>query len=219
MVSATPAYSQSEEQSEKSATVARQWTDALLFAIRRDLARPTVHARNLHHLSVAMFDAWSLYDSVASSYFISASSTIASCQLSSAQRATILSTQSATADAQKIALGQAAWRLLNHRFENSSRNIQLLAHFETVALGQGLEEIDATLTDLDNPAVVGRVIADCVIAQGLQDNSNELNDYANINYVPSNPPLNPIFPGNPGISTRIAGSHCSKMHSSISQVT
>lgn len=198
LIGATPAFSQSEQETEKSATVARQWTDALLFAIRRDLARPTVHARNLHHLSAAMFDAWSLYDPVASSYFISAGSNIPACQVSSAQRETILSTQTATADAQKIALGHAAWILLNHRFENAGRSTQLLARFESVAATQGLDVIDATLTDLDNPAVVGRLVADCVIAQGLQDNSNELNDYANLNYLPSNTPLNPNVPGNPG---------------------
>ena len=33
---------------------ARQWNEELLDAIRRDLARPTVHARNLYHVSAAM---------------------------------------------------------------------------------------------------------------------------------------------------------------------
>ena len=39
-------------------SVARLWNDALLDAIRKDLARPTVHARNLFHMSAAMYDAW-----------------------------------------------------------------------------------------------------------------------------------------------------------------
>ncbi|WNH08384.1 hypothetical protein [Thalassobellus suaedae] len=38
-------------------SVARLWNEALLDAIRRDYARPTVHARNLFHTSVAMYDA------------------------------------------------------------------------------------------------------------------------------------------------------------------
>lgn len=193
-----PAFSQGEQESDKPATVAREWTDALLFAIRRDLARPTVHARNLHHLSAAMFDAWSLYDPVASSYFISAGSAITSCQVTNVQREVILNTDSNLADAQKLALGQAAWQLLTHRFENSSSNSQLQARFDSVAVSQGLEVVDDTQTDLNNPEVVGRLVADCVIAQGLQDNSNEVNDYANLYYQPSNPPLNPTLPGNPG---------------------
>src|SRR6186713_1807562 len=44
-------------------SVARQWNEVLLQAIRRDFARPTVHARNLFHVSGAMWDAFASYDS------------------------------------------------------------------------------------------------------------------------------------------------------------
>ena len=37
-------------------SVARQWNEALLAAIRIDFARPTVHARNLFHTSIALYD-------------------------------------------------------------------------------------------------------------------------------------------------------------------
>ena len=43
-------------------SVARQWNEELLEAIRNDFARPTVHARNLFHTSVAMWDAWAAFD-------------------------------------------------------------------------------------------------------------------------------------------------------------
>ncbi|MCA9416663.1 MAG: hypothetical protein KC917_10345, partial [Candidatus Omnitrophica bacterium] len=46
-------------------SVARQWNDELLDAIRLDIPRPTVHSRNLFHLSVGMYDAWAVYDPVA----------------------------------------------------------------------------------------------------------------------------------------------------------
>src|SRR5262249_16158873 len=42
-------------------SIARQWDELLLDAIRRDTPRPTVHARNLFHLSAAMWDAWRAY--------------------------------------------------------------------------------------------------------------------------------------------------------------
>jgi hypothetical protein len=38
-------------------SVARKWNEVLLEAIRNDFARPTVHARNLFHISTAMYDA------------------------------------------------------------------------------------------------------------------------------------------------------------------
>ena len=42
-------------------SIARQWDEVLLDAIRRDTPRPTVHARNLFHLSGVMWDAWRAY--------------------------------------------------------------------------------------------------------------------------------------------------------------
>ena len=43
-------------------SVARVWNEELLEAIRNDFARPTVHARNLFHTAIAMWDAWAAYD-------------------------------------------------------------------------------------------------------------------------------------------------------------
>ena len=43
-------------------SVARLWNEVLLDAIRNDFARPTVHARNIFHISAAMYDAWAVFD-------------------------------------------------------------------------------------------------------------------------------------------------------------
>ena len=51
-------------------SVARQWNEVMLSAIREDLARPPVQARNLFHVSIAMYDAWAAYDAVATTYLI-----------------------------------------------------------------------------------------------------------------------------------------------------
>src|SRR4051794_23537055 len=62
---ACPAMSEHAEWS-----VARRWDEALLDAIRRAVPAPTVHARNLFHLSAAMWDAWAAYDPTAHGYFL-----------------------------------------------------------------------------------------------------------------------------------------------------
>src|SRR5262245_51844103 len=49
-------------------SVARLWNEQLLHAISLDTARPTVHARNLFHMSAAMYDAWAAYDPTAKQY-------------------------------------------------------------------------------------------------------------------------------------------------------
>ena len=52
-------------------SVARDWNEELLDAIRNDFARPTVHARNLFHSSMMMYDAWAVFDCNAETVFLS----------------------------------------------------------------------------------------------------------------------------------------------------
>ncbi|NIP93092.1 MAG: hypothetical protein GWO24_06390, partial [Akkermansiaceae bacterium] len=49
-------------------SAARIWNEENLAAIRLSFPDPPVHARNLFHVSVAMWDAWAAYDSVAVGY-------------------------------------------------------------------------------------------------------------------------------------------------------
>ena len=51
-------------------SVARRWNEVLLQAIREDFARPPVHARNLFHTSIALYDAWAAYDTIAETYLL-----------------------------------------------------------------------------------------------------------------------------------------------------
>src|SRR5437588_11909698 len=49
-------------------TIARDWDEQCLSAIRADTPHPPAQARNLFSLSVCMYDAWAAYDNVAVSY-------------------------------------------------------------------------------------------------------------------------------------------------------
>ena len=51
-------------------SVARLWNEAALHAVRNDFARPTVHARSLFHIAVAMYDAWAAYDDNAPAWLL-----------------------------------------------------------------------------------------------------------------------------------------------------
>ena len=83
-------------------SVARQWNEELLQAIRGDFARPTVHARNLYHTSVAMWDAWAAFDRSADGVIYSKFAWSANIQA-----------------AREEAISFAAYRLLSWRFANS----------------------------------------------------------------------------------------------------
>lgn len=54
----------------KGQSIAKQWNEEVLNAIRHDFARPTVHARNLFHTSIAMYDIWANFDSQSETYFL-----------------------------------------------------------------------------------------------------------------------------------------------------
>ena len=43
-------------------SISRKWNNIVLEGIRNDFARPTVHARNLFHSSIIMYDAWALFN-------------------------------------------------------------------------------------------------------------------------------------------------------------
>src|SRR6267143_3875641 len=49
-------------------SIARVCDEQILSAIRIDLPNPPVHARNLYHLSVVVYDAWAAYDPAAVGY-------------------------------------------------------------------------------------------------------------------------------------------------------
>src|SRR5437868_12562307 len=82
-------------------SVARRWDEALLDAIRRSLPNPPVHARNLFHLSVAMWDAWAAYDPVASGYLFKEKLSVDRCDVTAARNE---------------AISYAAYRVLSARF-------------------------------------------------------------------------------------------------------
>lgn len=174
-VSLAPAVSRGEP------SVARQWNELLLSAIRRDLARPTVHARNLFHVSMAMWDAWAAYDPIADPFLIHEHAGAAD-----------------TASARAESLSFAAYRVLRTRFATSPGRVASLASFDAKMTALGYNK-DFTSTVGDSPAALGNRIAQAVLQFGLADNSNESGGYANRHYAPINPPLVPPLPGNPSL--------------------
>ena len=172
-------------------SVARRWNEALLDAIRVDTPRPTVHARNLFHVSLAMYDAWAVYDDVADTYFLGKTVGGYPCAFTGVP---------AVADvesARQEAISYAAYRLLMHRFSNSPAATQSLGRFRSLMLELGY---DPSFTSMNyatgSPATLGNYLGQCLIDLGLHDGSNEQINYAYRHYVPVNPPLFPARPGN-----------------------
>ena len=167
-------------------SVAREWNEQLLNAIRTDFARPTVHARNLFHTSVLMYDAWAIFDENAQTVFLGKTFGGFPCVFNGIE----IPDPENIDEARKEIISYAMFRLLNHRFENSPGSVNALASFSTFFANLGY---DANFTSSDystnSYAALGNYMAEQMIAFGLQDGSNEAFNYANIYYTPSNEPL------------------------------
>ena len=165
-------------------SVARDWNDELLSAIRNDYARPTVHARNLFHSSIVMYDAWAIFDINAETVFLGKTFGGYTANFDG------ISTPSNIDDATHEIISYAMYRLLNHRFSNSPGATDSLTDFTTLFESYGY---DVNLISVDystnSYAALGNFIAQEMISFGLQDGSNEENNYENLYYNSDNSPL------------------------------
>jgi hypothetical protein len=175
-------------------SVARLWNEALLYAIRNDYARPTVHARNLFHASIAMYDAWAVYDEEAQTYFLGKEVDGFMTPFEG------FTTETNMEEARKESISFAAYRLLTHRFINSPNYMESLKIFDALfeELGYVKENIATDYTSGD-PAALGNYIAEMIIEFGFQDGAAELQQYENAYYETVNPPLITNNAGNPNM--------------------
>lgn len=159
-------------------SIARTWDEEILAAIRIDRPRPPVHARNLYHLSLVMWDAWAAFDAMVP-------------QLVHHERAAAPDREAG----RRVAISHAAYGLIRHRYAGSPNAKRTLASLQQRMLSLGLAP-DFTAIDGDSPAALGnRVFASCR-EMGLSDGANEQGNYAATNgYQPVNPPLVPAAPG------------------------
>lgn len=152
-------------------SVARIWDEQILELIRQVVPAPTVHARNLFHLSAAMWDAWAAYDPTADGYFVTEK-----------QRA-----DDVTA-AREAAISYAAYRLLLWRYGTVSDLATT-----TELLGATMQRLcyapDFASTEGDSAAALGNRIASAAIAYGETDGAHEAERYKDSAYSPVNDPL------------------------------
>lgn len=178
-----------------SYSVARNWMELLLESIRNDYARPTVHARNLHHSSFMMYDCWAVYQSTSDLYFLGETIGNYTCQFSGIPSTADIET------AREEAISYAMYRLLKHRFFLSPAKGVMFQQYDHYMDVLGLDPaVTSTNYTSGSPAALGNYIASQVIQFGLTDGSHEVDDYANTIYSPINDSLVMDMPGNPNLT-------------------
>ncbi|MGI9550297.1 MAG: DUF6851 domain-containing protein [Aurantibacter sp.] len=177
-------------QSNPNQSVARQWNDALLNAIRNDFARPTIHARNLFHAAIAMYDSWAAFDAEAGTFLLGKNVRGFICAFDG------LPLPEDIEAAREEAMSYALYRLLKYRFRDAPGKNQSLPVFDQLMEDLGYDT-SFTSDDYSNgsPAALGNYLAQALIDFGLQDGSNEAEEYENQFYKPINEPLIPTEPG------------------------
>jgi hypothetical protein len=169
-------------------SIARQWNEKLLDAIRNDFARPTIHARNLFHTSILMYDAWAIFNDVAKPIFLG--NTLGNFTTTYNGIATPVDNEKATHEI----ISYSIYRLLQHRFKNSPNANTTLAEIDVFFSDLGYDK-NYISTDYNNGscAALGNYMAEKMIEFGMQDGANEANQYENKYYKPVNPILDLEF--------------------------
>jgi hypothetical protein len=174
-------------------SIARQWNEVMLDAIREDLARPPVQARNLFHLSVAMYDAWAAYSTTANTYLLG--KTIGTTYYP--YTGITLPAPMDIEEYRKKAISYAVYRVLMNRYSGSPNASVSINRFNTLmaTLGYTTSYTSTNYTNND-PRDLGNYIGAKVIEMGLADGARQINNYAPANYAPVNPALNMSNSGN-----------------------
>ena len=165
-------------------SVARDWNEEVLHAVRNDFARPTVHARNLFHTSILMYDSWALFDDQASTVFIGQEFGDFPVVYDAIQ------TPDEPTQATHQIMSFALYRLLSYRFANSPGIDNIQESIDALMADFGY---DISFTSIDysqgDYRALGNYMAEQMIAFGMTDQSNEIDDYENQLYEPLNEPL------------------------------
>lgn len=158
-------------------SIARKWSELLLDSVRRDFPHPPVHARNIYHLSLAMFDTWAAYDGTATPMV---------------QAETVVGAQDGDLE---IAISHAAYTVLSHRYANAIGADVSLDCYRSFMDAEGLDADDVH-TEGSDPVAIGNRIGMAVLDHFADDGANEANAYADTtDWEPTNPVMIVDRPG------------------------
>ena len=165
----------------QSDSVARNWNKQNLNAIRLDVPHPPVHARNLFHVSVAMWDAWAAFDDVAIGYLHNELAVVSDVKGDGIDSMDVEM-------AREEAISFAAYRVLRSRYQNSVGADVTKDALINQMVTLGYDESNNS-TEGDSPAALGNRIANTVLSFSWNDGSGEAENYVDLTYVPENDAL------------------------------
>lgn len=159
---------------EPDVSVVVRWNDVMLTAIRHGRPRPTVVTRAMFMVHSAMYDAWSLYDPVATPTVLDVNLRRPEAEQTYANKA--------------AAVSQAAYQMLIVLFPEYETRSQA---FSSLLTNLGYQP--TTNGNAPTPEGIGYMAAAAIIANRAADGSNAANNYADVTsalypelYIPMN---------------------------------
>ena len=173
-------------------SAARVWMDQYLEAIKKDGLAPTIHARNLFHLSIGMYDAWEVYNGgELNTFFLGKSYGGYRCKFGGIEFPKNIDS------AMNVAINYAAFRFITLKFNTYSSKVRVMDDFIAKFDSLGFDHrFNSTDYSNGSPAALGNYIAYELIDFGLQESAGDDNGYEGEFYSPVNRGLHPGTPGN-----------------------
>lgn len=175
-----------------SQSAARIWMNHYLEAIKKDGLGPTVHARNMYHISAAMYDVWTVYNSTkGESVFLG--KIIRDFDFKFEHFPIPENSDSA----EFVSISFAAFRLIELRFNEYSSKLRVMDDLIFLMEELGLDPyFRSTDYQNGNAAALGNYVAELIYDFGLTEPAGDLEGYEGPGLNPVNARLMPNFPGN-----------------------
>lgn len=171
---------------------ARIWMDMYLGAIKKDGFGPTIHARNMYHLSAVLYDTWLIYYPQKGDHLFLGKNTrgfefeFEDFELPENKDSALF-----------VSLNYAAFRFMMNRFENYSSKVrvndELIFLMEDLGLNPSYSNDNYSE---GSPAALGNYIANKMHEFGLSEPAGDEDGYEGPGLEPKNPALRPNEPGN-----------------------
>lgn len=174
---------------------ARFWINNYLEAIRKDFFGPTIHARNMYHISAVLYDTYWVYNpDVGEPLFLNKE--INGVDFSIGEFEPVGNRDSCLL----VSLNYAAFHLLKLRFAEYSSKVRNMDDFifalEDLGLNPGYGNSDYSA---GSPAALGVYIAEKMYEFGLEEGAGDLDGYES-DFQPLNRRMKPNVPGNPNLT-------------------
>ncbi|MEM7645972.1 MAG: vanadium-dependent haloperoxidase [Pseudomonadota bacterium] len=156
----------------------RFWNELILHSIRNDLARPTVTARNLFHLSAALWDVYSAYTPGQPNYFVNVSPKQAVTSEFDITTAMSYAAYEILKERYKLAPVNQQDLLPDGEFGNGEEDQVLPNLYKDIMTKLRLETDGKYGIDLSVPKNLGGFVALQILASQLEDGSRESENYS-----------------------------------------